>query len=606
MSLKLIFLTFFISISLSSSSCIVNQNNCTKCNWLTNLCISCSPKEIFVPDSEGGCTGNKNCIPGYNYCKECDNSNNCKTCEIGYYPDEIGGCTYTENCKYSLRGECLLCREDYILIGNAIKLCKYIFSENLMNCEEINYSTGLCNNCSESYYKNSKDNKCIETGNCSLSLYGICKKCDDGYYLDKTDEQCKLKTDNFLHCKETIDGNNCEECDDNYFLASDGNCTNVNYCQNVNISNNFKCIECISGYYLTRHGNVCTNEKNCIEAEQITGNCFSCINSFYLNANSGNCFSNLENNDYKFCKKVFSNTCIECISGYFLGGDNKCSDTEKCAISKNGECQKCNNEYFLDEAKKCHDIKNCKYSSQSYSGYICKECNENYFYNFTSNKCELAQSREFENCLKTDKDGKTCSECKKNYYISIQYNICYNNTEEGPFYKCAKVNDYLNKCIECESGYYLGSRDNLCKISDCEVIENGNKCNECNNEYCLDVKNGICVKNSYPPKEKSQFAFYNCKKTNENGDACQICEESFDVKDGYCFNNEMCESYEGGICEKCKGNEDDDYCLNKNFGCVWTYVSNCLRCDYDLNFNMCTECMEGYVLNEYNECVDSY
>ena len=608
MSLKLTLLIFFIYVSLSSPSCIENQNNCTKCNPLTNLCVSCDPKEILIPDTEGGCTGNKNCISGYNYCKECDKSNNCEKCETGYYPDEIGGCSYTENCKYSLRGECLVCNENYILVGNAIKLCKYLYSEDLMNCEEINYSTGLCNNCSENFYQNSKDNKCVGTENCAFSTYGVCKVCDDEYYLNKFEEKCKIKEDNFLHCKLTIDGNFCEECEDNYFLALDGNCTNINFCQNVNISNDFSCIECISEYFFTRRGHICTKEENCLEGEKIAGNCISCMDYYYLDSNSGNCISNQENNDYKFCKKVFSNICIECISGYFLGEDNRCSTTTKCINSKNGECGFCKDGYFLDEAKKCHDIKDCKYSSISGLSYICKECYENYYYNVSSNKCELAQNREFENCLKTDNDGKVCSKCKKNYYITTKYNICYNNNEEDSFYKCAKVDDYLNECVECEYGYFLHSRDKVCKISDCAISENENKCIECDDEYCLDAKNEICISNSKIPDEKTNFIYYNCKKTNEDGNACEICKELSVLKNGYCFNNEMCESFEEGVCQKCKQYQetDDYYCVNKDFGCVWTYVSNCLQCDDSFDFNKCTKCMEGYVLDEYNECVESY
>ena len=602
-NLKFILLISFISINLSSPFCKENQNYCTKCNPITNICINCSPKEIFIPDTEGGCICNKNCIAGYNYCKECDTSSNCQKCETGYYPDEIGGCSYTENCKYSLRGECLICKEDFILIGDTIKLCKYKYSEDLLNCEEINYKTGLCENCDNNYYKNSKDNKCTKTENCASSLLGMCKKCNTEYYLNKIEEKCIKETEKFQHCKETIDGYNCEECDDDYFLSLDGYCSKINFCLINNINNDFSCTQCISGYFLTKNGNVCTQEENCLEGEKITGNCISCIDNFYLNTNLGKCFSNKENNEFKFCKKAFSDICTECISGYFLGEDNKCSTTTKCVYSENGECNFCKEGFFLDDAKKCNDVENCKYSSPSYPSYTCKECYENYYYNVASNKCLLADDRKFENCLKTNYDGKTCFECRKNYFISTQNNYCYSNMEEGPFYKCLKGDTNLNICIVCESEYYLGSEDDLCtKIMNCAISENENKCTKCDDDYCLNVKNGTCISNSEVPVDKNKLIYYNCKKTNENGNACEICENPYILINGYCFNNEKCEVYEKGICQKCL-NIGNNYCLNKDFGCVETYVSNCLKCDDSLDFDSCTECMEGYILDEYNECV---
>ena len=38
-------------------------------------------------------------------------------------------------------------------------------------------------------------------------------------------------------------------------------------------------------------------------------------------------------------------------------------------------------------------------------------------------------------------------------------------------------------------------------------------------------------------------------------------------------------------------------CANEVLGCVETTTKNCLRCDDILNFNICTECQEGYIKN---------
>ncbi len=80
--------------------------------------------------------------------------------------------------------------------------------------------------------------------------------------------------------------------------------------------------------------------------------------------------------------------------------------------------------------------------------------------------------------------------------------------------------------------------------------------------------------------------YYKCNKTNSDGDKCIECKEDwFDIsKEGLCVDNEHCEKKDedSGMCIKC--NEDDgfslNFCLNKHYGCVETYLNkNCLRCD---------------------------
>ena len=59
------------------------------------------------------------------------------------------------------------------------------------------------------------------------------------------------------------------------------------------------------------------------------------------------------------------------------------------------------------------------------------------------------------------------------------------------------------------------------------------------------------------------------------------------------------------ICKKChiKDYEDNPLCSNKFYGCVETLSENCLRCDDLYDLDLCTECAEGYILNDDNKCV---
>ena len=62
-----------------------------------------------------------------------------------------------------------------------------------------------------------------------------------------------------------------------------------------------------------------------------------------------------------------------------MGEDYKCSQTENCAQSENGECIKCSKDYYLGNDKKCTNIEHCIYSG-SYYYHLCDECEENYYY----------------------------------------------------------------------------------------------------------------------------------------------------------------------------------------------------------------------------------
>ena len=59
-----------------------------------------------------------------------------------------------------------------------------------------------------------------------------------------------------------------------------------------------------------------------------------------------------------------------------------------------------------------------------------------------------------------------------------------------------------------------------------------------------------------------------------------------------------------GKCIKCSTFDEDSFyhCLNSDFGCVETFVNNCLECNDISDFYICTKCMDGYKLNEYGDC----
>jgi len=245
---------------------------------------------------------------------------------------------------------------------------------------------------------------------------------------------------------------------------------------------------------------------------------------------------------------------------------------EKCIYSNRGECNECEDSYYMD-------IKN----------NICVESKDN-FINCKKNSCDSPEQ---------------CSICKKDYYLSQYDYLCYDNTSPGPFYKC-EITDYKGeKCINCVDEYYIGRDDANCtKIEGCLRSLDENTCLECDDYYCLDNK-GNCTDNSYVINEDLKY-YFRCKQLNEQGSKCEICEHDLNTTDeGICFDEEHCEVFEEEKCVKCQKDNPWGYsgfCLNDEFGCVDSFLKHCIRCDDIMDMDVCTQCEEGYEVDEFGEC----
>ena len=597
-----------LKIIITIPSCKEGENNCSMCNPITKLCAKCE-KEVYVIDENGGCTYSKKCRFGENFCIECNEEENfCKYCQEDYYPDQNGGCSNTDKCQISETGICLECIKDYILIGveenlnNEIRICKWLNSDDLKNCNNISIVNGTCNSCKEGFYLNEGDKKCIDIENCYKSSYGKCLNCTEGFYLDKNENKCKNKTDNFINCKESLNGKICSKCDDNFFLEKDGKCIPVNYCSKSNKDG--KCIKCIDNYYLTNFENACTSEKNCFSGDKEFGICDTCQGEYYLDLKDRKCKSNIEDNNYKYCSEVDENgICKKCVYDYFLGKDNKCCYSQFCLESENQICKKCINNYHLGLDNLCIDIENCIYSD--YLRAQCIECEDKYYYDIYNSECKIAEGN-FTNC-KSSNNMIYCENCKDDFYLNQSDHICYSNKEKNNFYKCAISDIFGEKCMTCIDNYYLGAIDNKCStIEGCEISENENKCKQCyDNYYCLNIKTGKCEINDEIISEEKKF-YYRCNKTNEDGNACKSCLFDFTLNDnGLCVDGKHCEEKKDSICQKCKNDGLHNYCLNKDFGCIELYDGEgCLECNNIFDLGECTKCMEGYELNYNGKCIE--
>ena len=404
----ILLLFLFFPIIFSQNYCEVNLNNCIKCNPLTNLCVKCE-KDNLIPNENGGCKGQEKCIIGKHYCSECDKNNKlCEKCAEGYLPDKNGGSSYTDNCEFSYNGECLKCISDFIIIGNkyGLKICKSIYSDDFKFCEKINYENGQCEKCENNYFLNNRDKHCSKTENCTYSSFGICEYCNDGYYLNKKEELCLPQEKEYILCKETLDGKECDKCNDNAYLSEDGVCTFSNYCSKAEKKTGY-CIECINNYYLI-YGDVCTKEKNCIKGDIDTGLCDLCEDNYYLDLSDRKCKSNKDDDEFIFCIIGNENECVKCENGFYLGEDKKCSSTNNCLESDKGKCIDCSENYFLGLDSRCTLINHCIYSNLFNE---CLECEKNYYLNRKNQTC-MKDEGIFKNCKLSNDKGDLCNICK--------------------------------------------------------------------------------------------------------------------------------------------------------------------------------------------------
>ena len=243
------------------------------------------------------------------------------------------------------------------------------------------------------------------------------------------------------------------------------------------------------------------------------------------------------------------------------------------------------------------NIDHCIYSDHN----ECIECEDGFYYDKLNISCKSSSKNEkFKNC----KYSIYGDSCKNGFYLNKSDYLCYSNEEKNEFYKCAVLSENGN-CVEYVDEYYSDGDFKCTKIEGCQKSENENKCLKCYDYYCLDLKAGKCEENYYIEDENKKI-YYRCNRTNKEGTGCEECIEDFyPNENGICVNENFCEERKkDGTCIKCKNDEDGIFFLNNIYECVEVYFNdNCLVCNNILDFDNCTKCIDGYQLNENNECV---
>ena len=612
---KIIYLIFITFFTFSYQSCFPGKNFCFQCDLSTNLCKKCE-SNLFKPDLKGGCQGIKKCIKNINHCLECSSKDyTCDKCQEGYYPDNNGGCSKIKFCEVSENGECKLCIENYTLIYQNQTYLECISNdiEQLINCEEYDIY-GHCLKCKKNFYINSGDKKCSRTKHCLNSTNGICDICENDFYLDKSNKTKYLchpnnKNDIFWKCNLSNNGINCDECLFPYYLTQNKICVQSIFCEK-GIYATGKCLKCNDNLYLTEDKYSCTKSDFCLSGYNNNTKCQKCKDGYYLDLKNGNCYSNQENNDKKYCLTVLDK-CESCIDNYYLSEDKKCTNTKNCSFSNFGICTKCINNFHLGIDNKCTNIKNC---IKSNSNDFCEECDKGYFvYNDINCISDDNNQNKFKNCKIVYNGVEHCSACKIGFYLDESNYLCYSNNNND-FDKCSLVitnSEGKKECKSCESSYYLGEDHKCSKVQGCAKSQNSEICLECMPGLCKNLKYGLaCQINSFFDKEENNEVCYKCKETNNDGTKCNICEEGYSkTSQGYCIDETLCEIKVGDKCIQCKQNLHKDeslksYCLNNQYGCLES-IEGCLLCNDFYNPQICNQCLNGYYLEpEFQFCYE--
>ena len=300
----------------------------------------------------------------------------------------------------------------------------------------------------------------------------------------------------------------------------------------------------------------------------------------------------------QFCRQCRENKkCFICIDNYTLVGFKEGDDNPIYCLQNsdlgNYYKNEDDNTYYLcpDNCLSCSNKQQCNYCGSMY-----KLKNDN-------SSCEEI----IPNCKVLDSNKEKCEECKDNFYLLNDDKLnCHNESldidkyfteDDGKTYiNCSKVISNCDKCNErdscllCKDGYKFNIESKSCEeiISFCNKYDiNFELCEECNEGYyILNNDKSHCLNDTLDEDkyftEDDGKSYTSCENAITNCIKCTGKNECLLCKEGYIFNE-------------------------NNITCV-SEIPSCKN--YDINYELCEECSEGYYLlnddklNCHNESLD--
>ena len=592
------------------------------------------------------------CLEGYAFYYDETEINKCilkTTKDSNKYFTEDNGINYkpcndqnyhtVEKCETCTRkDECTGCEGVYSLV-NSNKLCIKLSDKLYYKDTDNNYylcSTSLTN-C----------NKCVTKTKCILcnsnSLYPVqnndgsitCQEINTNYYYQKTEDgntfyrKCE---DDISNCEECSSSTHCTKCKNNFAIIEDdyskcedlttkkyyldqesgkyklcsSNFPNCEICE-VNNDNVFTCNQCKPNNVF-KHEN--DNDLQCASKTTLDNN-----NQYYTTDSGLNYYSCSHFNNIEHCLECANiETCSRCQTNYILENDNTvctsfdpslCStyipNCEECASPTH--CNRCINNFATieDDYSRCEDLSTEKYYKDETTGKY-RLCSKNF------EKCEK--------CIIDDNNNFKCKECITNYILKHENDVqCalpssintiqfykFENDEIN-YYSCKYFNDVEN-CLECENkenclkcleGYTIVNNSRACilqqdidnhlvyydnklgihvycssLISDCQKCDDRENCTSCESGNSLE-ENNKCISDElienhkYVLDDETQ-KYISCSKI-DNCDTCYSITACTQCQEGYIVDNNICKSQSNPV------NNDDD---GLSTGAIVGIVIGCL------------------------------
>ena len=493
------------------------------------------------------------------------------------------------------------------------------FTGNL-NCEGYSKTNDVCSYCKSGYYL-TNDGCCVEDShwngsicvpnetNCKREDNSKCILCDItvshlysghccvfGKYWDGS--KCKDGEGPLVNCKIFDDQQNnptCIECNSDKLLGEDKKscCAEFEFINKVGndkvcagefdfpdnyLSYDIKLIEfykcdisdsyltngicCVLGLYFNKTSRKCEiitqNPSVCNKYDDDTNKCLGCVSTHQFNSYDNSCFELPEN-----CKvyDFQTNMCSQCgnltLTVFYLSSGKCCPVTQQ---NVNGTCTN------ISITTDCNKVKDG----------ICIECKENYY---------LVES--------------TC--CQNEYYM-INVNSCGNDSDIL-IPECVEYNSF-GHCRKCNTGFLLlnlkngkkkclsmagnntGIIENSYNIDDCKEYDLLDKISEEKNHLICTKCNNQGLKDGFFPKLLTSITNINLYL---EVDVPSFCSENLDIKPLISSSTLECT-----ICSTNDKYVKNGICVSRN---------NDDNCSSFLNNkDICTECADGFYLNEDNEC----
>ena len=574
------------------------------------LCETCADGFYPVPDKKS-CAAQDivNCVTYIS------NSEECQTCNNGLYYDSGNKLCKTLtalNCATASDSEdkCLTCQPGHYLTN------PHCLKYSISNCQTPDPNADVCTTCFDNHFK--KNDNCF-----AYNIVGClefnpnenhCTKCNSGFY--KSGNTC-LKN-NLMNCVVASETDNiCLECEDNFFL-------NGNFCNKIHVPNcketstdSLKCLpdQCEDGFYYDSGTGHCfkITQSNCAVINTTNGNCTTCEDGYVSSSSSDPCIP-----QYKpFCLEYTTNTnnCSKCEDGYFLESDscypqNKLGCKTYISTTSSG-CSECREGFYLDnEICYPYTIQNCLEAEPDKDECKSDKCMDTFFLHPLTKSCYLP---DIPNCITPDTTNlNECGTCADGFFLSstklcepmhLEANCLLANEKSGATPTPTAPG---NKCEICAQGYYPDTAG-LCTAIDLDTstsfciknVFNKEKCEICLNKYSAPTTDTLqCI----------ALTKTNCALSNGIADECLVCDKGYYSdgsagctqntvatisSDDLCFGNS---STTDGGCTKCVG-DHTVYPIPATSTLI--FEENCIA----FTANACTQCAEGYYLNNSGNCI---